>query len=449
MKKSLLFIGIGILSLGAVAQVVPSPFWTNQNSNYSIVSAGSRYTHAVNANVVWAVGFDGTAASANFNEFTRTTNGGVNYVSGLIYPDTMTYHPSSIEAIDANTAWVTAYLNTSQSKGAIHTTTNGGVTWANVTPAYMYTNAASFADFTAFCTNSVGITLGDPKAGEFEIYRTTDGGQTWAAIAGSLIPNPNGGEYGLTDVYTKFGANDIWFGTNLGRIFHSSNQGQSWSVGSIGVTPYINDIAFRDAMNGICLTNTGAAYRTTNGGTTWTAITPIDPNMGLNGFCNIPGTNLYGSVGAGVGNNIISYSSDDGSTWTSWGGSNVQYLDIEFVSSSVGYAGGFSDPTTASIDGMFKYSGTPLGISNVTAPVATIEMYPNPTSGMVTINLAPTKEGGTLFVIDATGKTVYSENIKNMSFEKHTLNLENHAKGIYSVNIVRDGRTETKKVVIQ
>ncbi len=452
MKKTLLIIAAAVLTIGANAQVVPSPFWTNQSAGYANVSTGTQWFSVVNANVVWALGYDGTSPTSNFNEFTRTTNGGTTYTAGLVYPDTMTYHPSSIEGIDANTCWVTSYLNTTLNKGAIHRTTNGGVTWTNMTPANMYTNTTSWGDFTCFLTPTVGITLGDPVLGEFEIHRTMNGGATWTMVPGASIPNPQGGEYGITDLFTKFGTNDIWYGTNLGRVFHSSNQGVTWSVSTVISGSYITKLAFRDAMNGIVYTNstTNPAYRTTNGGVSWTAINPIDPNMGKNDICAIPGTNIYASAGAGMGNNVISYSTDDGSTWTSWGGSNVQYLCIEFANNSVGYAGGFTDALTPGVDGLFKYSGVPLGVSNVSGtPLASLEMYPNPTSGMVTIDLAPTKEGGTLTVIDAMGKVVYSENIRNVGFEKHSLNLEGLAKGIYSVNVVRAGRTETKKIVIQ
>jgi photosystem II stability/assembly factor-like uncharacterized protein len=449
MKKPLLSLAMAF-SLGAMAQVVPSSFWTNQNSNFSIASAGVRYMDVVDANVVWGIGYDGTKASANWNEFTRTINGGSSYTSGFMYPDTLTYHPSSIEAISADTAWVTAYLNSSGNKGAIHQTTNGGATWNNMTAVGMYTNNASFADFTCFFTPSVGVTVGDPVGGEFEIWRTTNAGQTWTKIPGASIANPSSsGEYALTDVYFKLGTTDCWFGTNLGRVLHSSDAGLTWTAGSIGATPYVNDIAFRDNMNGLLITSASTLYQTTNGGASWTQISPIDPNMGLNGICNIPGTTWYASCGAGTGNNVISYSFDDGISWNSWGGSNVQYLEIEFVSNVDGYAGGFSDPFNATIDGMFRFNGMPLGIKNSGAPLSETDVYPNPSSGSITLGLPASKEGASIIVVDAMGKTVYSENVKNMSFERHTINLDHLAKGIYSVNVIRPTGTQMKKIVIQ
>ena len=454
MKKSLLILAASLLTLGASAQITYSTFWPTQNSNFSITSAGIKYMDVVNTNVVWAVGDDGTKPNANFNEFTMTNNAGTTYTSGLMFPDTMTYHPASIEGIDATTAWVTSYLNTTGDKGAIHKTTNGGVTWVNVTPAYMYTvGGTSFADFTCFLTPTVGITLGDPApATDFEIYRTTNGGTTWTLVPGANIPNATSGEYGLTDSYTKLGTSDIWFGTNKGRIYHSGDAGQTWSVSATGATADVVSLAFSTPMVGIVYAYTGTtfgAYRTTNGGVTWAAITPLDPNMGKNDITAVPGTALFASCGAASTNTVISYSADNGATWTNWGGNGVQYLEIEFVSNTVGYAGGFSDPGTASLLGMFKYSGVPLGVNSVGVPVATLEMYPNPSNGLITLNLTSSKEGAVINVMDAMGKVVYSENVKNASFEKHTLNLEHLAKGIYSVNIVKAGETATQKIIIQ
>jgi hypothetical protein len=76
-------------------------------------------------------------------------------------------------------------------------------------------------------------------------------------------------------------------------------------------------------------------------------------------------------------------------------------------------------------------------------------MYPNPSSGIITINLLPAKEGSTISVIDAMGKVVYTENVRTSSFERHTLNLEHLSKGIYSVNIVKAGEVATQKIIIQ
>jgi photosystem II stability/assembly factor-like uncharacterized protein len=340
---------------------------------------------AVDPMVVWAIGYDGTAPSRTSNMFTRTTNAGTNWTSGVVWPDTNTWIPSAIEGIDANTAFVACYAKATQANGAVFKTTNGGVTWQNMNTGSMFTNPASFVNLTAFTSPSLGIVMGDPIGGEFEIYRTADGGGSWTQVPGTAIPNPLSGEYGLTNIYTKV-ANNIWFGTNKNRIYHSTDDGATWSVSpqftsTIGAVLGVQDVAFRDVNNGLALVYFGPSgagtptlWRTNNGGATWTNVGTISPNYGYNDMCAIPGTTVYASVGAGTGNTIMSYSTDDGTTWTDWGSIGIQYLTVDFVDYKNGWAGAFSDPSVASVDGMWKYVDS--AFAGPTAPVAQFQMPP-------------------------------------------------------------------------
>jgi photosystem II stability/assembly factor-like uncharacterized protein len=434
MKKSLLTIFSAALSLCAFAQ--PSPSWTMENSNFPNVSTGIRYMDAVNPNVVWAIGYDGTAPSRATNYFTRTINGGTNWNPGFIWADTNSFIPSSIQGIDANTAWVAAYAKPTQSKGAVFKTTNGGATWVNMNSAPMFTNSAAFVDFVAFTSPSLGIALGDPVAGEYEIWRTADGGGTWTQVPGANIPNPfSAAEYGLTNIYTHLG-NHIWFGTNLNRIYHSADDGQTWSVApqftsAIGSATGIQDIAFRDANNGLALayfgTGNATLWQTTDGGATWTNI-PIAANFGLNDMCAVPGTNVYASVGAGTANTLLSYSTNDGASWTDWGSVGIQYLTVDFVDGANGWAGAFSDPFTASVDGMWKYTDVPL--SSLAAPVAQYQMPPLACSGSVitltnttTGSLTPTYAWSGTGVTFAPSQTASNPTISVSSAGTYTVKL--------------------------
>ena len=76
-------------------------------------------------------------------------------------------------------------------------------------------------------------------------------------------------------------------------------------------------------------------------------------------------------------------------------------------------------------------------------------MYPNPSNGILTINMPPAKEGAVITVYDVLGKQVYSKNIKTVGFEDYTLNLQHLGKGIYSINIAKGNEMSTKKIVIE
>lgn len=396
MKKKLLSI-FGALTLSFVIAQTPSPSWTiSQNAAFSNTSAGIKFMDALNSNIMWVIGYDGTGPRRNYNWFSKTLNGGTTFTSGNVYADTNSFVIANMEGIDATTAWVSSYLKPSQDKGAIHRTTNGGLTWINMTGPGMFTGNGAFTDFVSFLTPSIGIALGDPVNGEFEIWKTINGGTSWSLIPGGSIPNPfSASEYGIVNLYAKEGTTNYWFGTNLGRIYYSTDAGSTWNVSQVSAnSTTITEIAFSTALNGLAygFGSGNELYSTTNGGVSWTQITNLSPNIGWNDVVGIPGTNFFASVGAGAGNNIISYSTNNGVTWTDWGSTNIQYLTADFINSSTAWAGGFSDNMNASLGGVWKYNGStfnsvftiPLNICKV---LSTVTMSPiNNSTGTGTLS---------------------------------------------------------------
>ncbi|MEI8136183.1 MAG: T9SS type A sorting domain-containing protein [Bacteroidota bacterium] len=394
MKKTLLSI-FGALAVSSAIGQVASPSWSlTQNAAWPKVSTGVRLASAVDANVFWATGYDGTTGNTgrNYSWFTKTSNGGALFTSGYIFAsptntligDTNSFKIASLDGVSATTCWVASYLKPTDNKGAIHRTTNGGTSWQNMTPANMYTNTASFCNIVHFLTPQIGITMGDPNPGtnnEYEIWRTADGGNTWSLIPGANIPNPaSAGEFGLTGVSTKLGSSNIWFGTNEGRIFRTTDAGLTWNVTTLDPTSIgVNEIAFANPLNGYAwlfdAAQTLQQYNTNDGGVTWTLIPLVDPNLGLNDMSGIPGTSQFASCGAGSTNTLISYSTNNGVNWTTWGGSGIQYLTVDFANNTVGWAGTFSDPTTIGIGGILKYTGP--AIVSAAPPTAAFNAPPS------------------------------------------------------------------------
>jgi hypothetical protein len=411
---------------------------------------------------MWALGVDSLLTYYNYNFFTTTSNGGNTYTSGNVYPDTTTYVITGIEGIDANSAWTAGFYKSTQDRGVLYHTTNGGATWTNGAAANMYTVAgSSFLDAVCFLTPSVGITIGDPVGGEFEIYRTTDGGTSWSAVAGSVIPNPLANEYGITQVYTKFGANLIWFGTSKNRIYRSIDAGQTWSVSApftstMGTAYGITDIAFRDANNGLAKADFGSylysgltLWKTTNGGATWTQIPALDPNFGRFALCAIPGTSIYASCEF-TPNQVISYSSDDGQTWTSWGGSGVPYYGVRFADNVTGWAGAMSSSTNAAQGGIYKYSGQPVVIGEQANDNNNINVYPNPCNGIFNIKASDGNSDMITTLTDLTGRTVFSEHYVTNNFDtQKELDVRHLKTGIYFLNVQSGQSAYRTKVIIE
>lgn len=379
MKKQLLTV-FAALTVGAVSAQTASPSWSiSQNAAFTNTSVGARFLDAVDANVVWVAGYDGFAPRRNYNWVSHTTNGGNTFTSGVVFASTVTpaigdtnnYLLSNLEGIDGNTAWISAYTrvgpNFSAAQpggGVIYRTNNGGASWTNMTATGMFTSSTSFADFVTFLTPSVGVVVGDPVNGAYEIWRTTNGGLSWNQVPSANIPSPlSGSEYAIVNLYTKQGTSNIWFGTNQGRIFYSTNSGQTWSVSAVAAnTSTILEIAFNSPLNGVAYAfgSSFEMYNTTNGGATWTQIASPSASVGTNDIAGVPGTNYFVSVGAGTNNQIISYSTDNGVNWTDYGSVGIQYLCVDFADNISGWAGSFSDNTNPSVGGIWKYSGSAI-----------------------------------------------------------------------------------------
>jgi hypothetical protein len=380
MKKQLLSLFTALAISTGFAQVPAAAWSTNQNAMFptTLPNTGVKFMDAVDANVVWVIGKDyaGTGFSRNWNWFSRSINGGATFVGGNVYADTNTHIIANLEGIDANTAWVSAYNKATSSQGAIHRTTNGGLNWVNMTAPGMYTNTAAFANWVTFLTPSVGIANGDPVNGEYELWRTTDGGLTWNLTPGANIPNPLAGEFAIVNLYAKVGTSNLWFGTNGNRIFRSTDAGVTYSVSSVGaITNTIVEIAFSSPVNGVVFSNNSGnseLWNTFDGGVTWNQVTPLPANVGLTDVCQVPGTGYLVSFDGNNATAHVAYSSDNGVTWTDFGSTGIQYPTGDFVDGSTGWAGAidFTDQASNVFTDVWKFSGTLSGTVSPSAAFA-------------------------------------------------------------------------------
>ncbi len=155
-------------------------------------------------------------------------------------------------------------------KGNIYVTNNGTnfskKSVAHITP---------FVNDLYFFNDSYGVLIGDPQGGKWGIGYTTDGGNTWQKV--NKTPVLGSKEMGLAG---SFGVrnNNLWFGSQTGRVYRSTNRGQSWSEpSSIAYQGRVIDIAFYDEKHGLAIyaedQNSQATKiaRSTDGGKKWKA----------------------------------------------------------------------------------------------------------------------------------------------------------------------------------
>ena len=339
--------------------------WTKQASGFQNSSRGIRYISAVNENIAWAIAYDGAGDNDKVKEYTRTIDGGANWTPGEIYTMNLdNYSPSMITAVDANTAWVALFDGTNGG-GKIVKTSDGGENWAIQSTA-TFSSPNGFPNVVHFWDENNGWCQGDPNGGYFELYTTTDGGENWTRVPQANIPTNSDGEYGTVGYYCVYG-DIVWFATNKGRIFKSTDKGNNWVAYQTPLTDASFVLSFKDENTGIIQRrgegDNKVQYITTNGGQSWTELNPTG-NFYTTDFTYVPGTDTLISVGVDYNTPFmgLSYSVDNGTTFTEYAElyQNFQFTEVGAAGKNAIWAGGFnSDQYT---DGMWHYGITPATV---------------------------------------------------------------------------------------
>lgn len=389
--------------IGNELKVRNSKIWSAHDPGHSIPNLGCAAIDVLNENAIWAVHARYSVNDSLYGFFVDSLvrcalsfDGGTTWKNNLI-PIGNPAFVANICALDNNTAWVSG-IDAAGSGSKVLKTEDAGKTWKHQTTA-AWDPAASWVNFVHFWSPAKGITMGDPRDGEFEIYTTGNGGQFWNRIAGDKIPDPLPGEFGYNNDYDVVG-NTIWFGTNKGRVFRSANAGASWDAFETDLQDGAFD--FGDHGHGIFyyndfLTFTSKMRISQDGGTTWQDLTtiPENGNFRINTLEFVPGSNVIimtttnFSLIRGLYRTWIS--KDDGLNWLEIDNeTNVGWMD--FSNPSNGWGG--QPQMLNGPNYLFKYSGTPLtGI--LTAEELDLELicYPNPANEFIQIQSETTGIG--------------------------------------------------------
>jgi len=196
--------------------------WEQQKSG---TQARLRGVSAVSDRIVWASGSTGTVL--------RTIDGGANWQASM-GPGAGDLDFRDVHGVDADTAYVLSIGEGEKSR--IYKTTDSGKTW---TLQFTNRDPNAFFDGFAFWDANNGIAFSDPVDGRFLTIRTNDGGATWKEMPRENMPSALPGEAAFAASGTSIavaGRDHVWFVTGGGaaRVFHSSDQGVTWSV---AVTP--------------------------------------------------------------------------------------------------------------------------------------------------------------------------------------------------------------------
>ncbi len=194
----------------------------------------------------------------------------------------------SVAAISPLEFWATAGGILGQAGKLLHTT-DAGQSWEIVSVGNLGVNALFFLDSQR----------GWAAGGGF--FHTTDGGQTW-------IQDNNWGS--ISDLFF-LDAQRGWAGGNGGVAYRTTDGGLTWSAVTTPAGSTIRSIWFIDPLNGFAVGINGRIIRSTDGGQTWTLAhqaTGAIPYLSTIQF-------LTPQLGWAIGGSTFLKTTDGGFTW--------------------------------------------------------------------------------------------------------------------------------------
>jgi photosystem II stability/assembly factor-like uncharacterized protein len=309
MGKIIIFILFALMSAGAA-----SAQWMAQSSGAQVRFRG---VSAVSATVAWASGDKGTYA--------RTTDGGKTWRAGVV-PGAGELDFRDVDAFDASTAYLLSIGEGEKSR--IYKTTDGGQRWEL---QFKSNRPEAFFDSMAFWDRDHGIAVSDPVGGRFLIITTSDGGRTWSEMPSDAMPAALTGEGAFAASGTCIavqGKRNVWFGTGGpggARIFRSSDGGRTWAVTKTsmqsGKAAGIFSVTFWNAKQGVAV---GGDYTkeqeakdnvavTFDGGRTWSLVQGVAPGGYRSCVVFVPGKGKPTLIAVGPAGS--DYSTDRGRNW--------------------------------------------------------------------------------------------------------------------------------------
>ncbi|GAB3564816.1 oxidoreductase [Spirosoma luteolum] len=268
------------------------------------------------ADVIWIGGTKGT--------YVRSADGGKSWQTGTV-PDAGTCDFRDVQAIDAQTAILMSAGPAEQDQARIYKTTNGGQTW---TMQYQTKQPGVFFDGLDFWDRDHGIVFSDPVDGRWVMLTTSDGGTSWQPVPAQALPPMLPGEAAFAASGTSLvvqGKRSVWIasgGGPSGRVFRSTDRGQTWTVATTplpgGEATGLFGLRFFNEKTGVAV---GGNYKqeqqagpnaiiTRDGGQTWSLLTATEPAGLKEAVALLPGDRLLviGPSGSGI-------SADQGQTW--------------------------------------------------------------------------------------------------------------------------------------
>ncbi|MCE1190433.1 MAG: YCF48-related protein [Ignavibacteria bacterium] len=190
---------------------------------------------------------------------------------------------------------------------AVYKTTNGGLRWDSIATTI---TAAQSLSKVCFVNANTGWVFSKTTTATGTIWKTTDGGATWAQ---QILTGQTGSNVQIWSAH-MLNENYGWVCNYFPQPFKTTDGGATWTAQSTvdGYNAgYLYDIQMFDTTKGYIVGGTGRIYKTTNGGANWDTVSvPTRSYI----FYNLHFLNPNVGVVAGSGG-LMLLTKDGGATW--------------------------------------------------------------------------------------------------------------------------------------
>jgi len=287
-----------------------------------------------------------------------------------------------------------------------------------------------------------------------ELWKSEDRGDSWTEISNLELTDK------IRSVAVAPSNSDVIYMADLYYLYKTTDGGQTWDDINANIPAEAKQITYItvDHENPDKVWITFGGYDTvlrimesTDGGTTWTDISAGLPSVPAN--CVVQ--NKLSSDGQlFVGTDFGAFIKQGSDDWVSFNQNLPSvivneleiYYDLENMSNSTMYAATYGR-------GLWK---TPIPVSSDddTTPVfelededESLEIFPNPSNGLFTVQSAKISEGSMVKVYDINGKLI--KEINNNQQGSIDIDLSGHTTGVYIIDIEANAEHMKAKVMLK
>ena len=349
-----------------------------------------------------------------------------------------------MEGPDANNL-VLAGVNQGAGKNILMKSSDGGVTWAEVSSGNLPASTDGIAKSVMSISNANDflVVLSEVGSPAQRVYRTTNGGTSFSAVSGLPDNMSTGGRYGPQNSFIECDASlaEVRYFVARGKnFFKSTDGGSTWTAAThpFGTATWVwGLVADPIRSNNLWAAGDfGGVKVSRDGGQTWTATAQYFDARYVSS-CNGK-IAVWGKKDGGSNPVLLWYSADDGATWTAQTSVEKNFHGVQGITVDRNGKIWVSWNSCTVVTPVTTPLVAVTGVS--VSPTSVSMLYHNPVQSLLTVKSSSVAENARLYLFDLQGRAVMVKAINNTTELFDVSGLKN---GMYVVRVVNGYKTIT------